>query len=112
MLPTDNRLQGERTFARIARKGRGIQGIFFNIKILTNSTEHTRLGIVISKKISKKAVVRNKIRRRVREVVRPLTGSLKLGFDVMIVTKPQSTEATFHDIQTDMVSLFRKARLL
>ncbi len=42
-----------------------------------------RLAVVVSRKVSKSAVVRNRIRRRIFEVVRQQAPDLPLGIDLM-----------------------------
>ena len=78
-LPKDMRLKGHRTFNYIHKNSIKYHGKLMTFKVarsnpeillshkLTNSSNKFRVGIAISKKISKKAVDRNKIRRTLQE---------------------------------------------
>ena len=51
-------------------KGKRIFNPLFLLVILPNIGKQPRLGITVSKKVSKRAVVRNRIKRQVREYFR------------------------------------------
>ena len=74
-LPKDMRLKGHRTFDYIHRNSTTYYGKLMTFKVVrsnpeillehkfTNTSNKFRVAIAISKKVSKKAVVRNKLRR-------------------------------------------------
>ena len=74
-LPKDMRLKGHRTFNYIHKNSIKYHGKLMTFKVaksnqeillshnLTNTSNKFRIAIAVSKKVSKKAVVRNKIRR-------------------------------------------------
>ena len=74
-LPKDMRLKGHRTFNYIHKNATIYHGELMTFKLvrsnpgilsshnLSNTSNNLRVAIAISKKVSKKAVVRNKIRR-------------------------------------------------
>ena len=74
-LPKDMRLKGHRTFDYIHKNSKVYHGKLMTFKVarsnpdillthkFTNTSNKFRVAIAISKKVSKKAVVRNKIRR-------------------------------------------------
>ena len=78
-LPKDMRLKGHRTFNYIHKNSTRYHGELMTFKIarsnpkilsshkIRNSTNNLKIAIAISKKVSKKAVVRNKIRRTLQE---------------------------------------------
>ena len=78
-LPKDMRLKGHRTFNYIHKNSKTYHGKLMTFKIarsnpeillthkITNNSNKFRIAISISKKVSKKAVVRNKIRRILQE---------------------------------------------
>ena len=69
-------------------KGKVFKKSLLKVSFKNNLFSHPRLGIVVSKKVSKSAVVRNKIRRVLKESFR--TSLLKSeSLDVvLIVTRP------------------------
>ena len=78
-LPKDMRLKGHRTFNYIHKNSTIYYGNLMTFKVarskpeillthnFTNTTNKFRVAIAISKKVSKKAVVRNKLRRILQE---------------------------------------------
>ena len=78
-LPKDMRLKGHRTFSYIHKNSIKYHGKLMTFKVaksnpeilsshkLSTNTNNLKVGIAISKKVSKKAVERNKIRRILQE---------------------------------------------
>jgi len=85
------RLCREADFARICRRGK--KKVTVNLVIyyfFTTPTTPLRLGLVVSKKISRSAVVRNLYRRRLLAAWRKVILS-NTGFDIVVVAKPSAT---------------------
>ncbi len=68
-----------------------------------------RIGFVVSKRVSKKAVTRNRVRRLLREVYRQNKGRLKEGQDLVVIAKAGAGDLSFLDVQETVLHLFRKA---
>ncbi|HSX30384.1 MAG TPA: ribonuclease P protein component [Candidatus Saccharimonadales bacterium] len=71
-----------------------------------------RLAVVVSRKVSKSAVVRNRIRRRLYERVRILSSSFDKSYDLILIVYDESIaklEAAKLDLQ--IKELFRNAKL-
>ena len=62
-----------------------------------NALPYVRFGFVVSKRVSKLAVVRNRIRRRMREIVRRLP--LGEGWDMLIIARKDAADAAFADLR-------------
>ena len=90
MLPKQNRLKLKKDFERIFKQGKGYKQNFLFLKVLENGLKETRFGFIVSKKISKKAVIRNKLKRRLREVIRDKLKEEKIrpGIDVVLTAFP------------------------
>ena len=54
----------------VYQKGKTIRKPKMSLIFVDNTKGFTRVGVVVSKKVSKKAVERNRIRRRVYEAIR------------------------------------------
>ncbi len=59
----------------------------FTILACRNQLTHARLGMAISRKVSKKAVIRNRIKRVLREYFRHHHAQLS-GLDLVIMARP------------------------
>ena len=74
--------------------------------------ESYRLAAVVSKKVSKSAVVRNRIRRRVYEHVRILFGSQSIPYDLLItVFDERVATLPAAELAYELNKLLRKADL-
>ena len=78
-LPKNMRLKGHRTFNYIHKNSKKYYGEFMTFKVaksnpeilfshkFKNTSDNLRVAISVSKKVSKKAVIRNKLRRVLQE---------------------------------------------
>ena len=76
-----------------------------------NRTERNRVGITVSKKLGH-AVVRYRVRRRLREVYRLNESRFLPGFDIVVVARSRTTEATFQELTEAYMKLAAKAGIL
>ncbi|MFZ1522827.1 MAG: ribonuclease P protein component [Candidatus Saccharimonadales bacterium] len=71
MIQAKNRFKGNRQIMTIIKKGQSVYAQNSKLKYLINANqENLKFTVVVSRKVSKKAVVRNRIRRRVYETIR------------------------------------------
>ena len=61
----------------------------FVLKERRNGLSVNRFGIVVSKKIDKRAVIRNKIKRIFREALSELNKNLVPGHDILLIAKKE-----------------------
>lgn len=76
-----------------------------------DSLKTSRFAFVVSRKVSKKAVLRNKIRRRLREAVRSELPFLKKGIDGIIIINPGAEKRKQEEINKDLNEIFTKTKL-
>lgn len=88
MLKKVNRLTKNKEFENVFKNGASSYNKLLGVKLTKNSLSFNRFGIIISNKISKKAVERNKIRRRIRSIIESELSFFKEGFDCVIVVLP------------------------
>lgn len=71
MLSRPHRFHGYGSLRYVYRNGKVVRGAYCSLKYVANNRNtRYRVAVVVSKKVSKSAVVRNRIRRRIYEVVR------------------------------------------
>ena len=85
MLKRNQRFRSRRSVQAVLRKGATRKTEHLVVK--TNASNSPRLAVVVSKKIDKRAVVRNTIRRRVFEAVRPIFETEDTNNEVVIIVK-------------------------
>lgn len=114
MLPKNNRLKKEKDIGKVFKEGKKYilpSGRLY-LKIVKNNLKNSRFGFVVSKKVSKKATIRNKIKRRLREAVKGKLTEVKKGIDGAIVVMPGLEEKGFSELEEKINKLFKKAGIL
>jgi ribonuclease P protein component len=76
-----------------------------------NRTAANRVGITVGKKLGK-AHVRNRVRRRFREIYRLNEEKFQPGWDIVVVARSKSINASFQALTDSYLSLAKKAGLL
>jgi len=86
MLSKTHRLAKDKDIQKTFARGRSFFNSFFNVKFAPGGTV-PRFTVVVSTKVSKKAVVRNRLKRLVREYLRTHLFESKNG-DHIIMLNP------------------------
>ena len=91
MIAQRHRFHGHNKIDSVYRRGMTLRGTMLNLKYVPgNGSRDFRAAVVVSKKVSKSAVVRNRIRRRLYELLRQYdTNRLKGGELVFVVYSEQ-----------------------
>lgn len=81
----------------------------FFTAVFYNNAKHTKVAVVVSKKLAKTAVVRNKLRRRVYEAV---AGQVITGkpYSVVIYPTGESKKASFQDLKSELERAFHQVK--
>ena len=105
------------------RENRLVGGIRFNNSYSNSSSQFVlkkrknglllnRFGIVVSKKVDKRAVVRNKIKRIFRNVLVDLNSNILCGHDILFIAKIGSLNKTREEVQVSIENALGKAGLM
>jgi ribonuclease P protein component len=129
-LPQQNRLRHWRDFQAVYHKGIRRSGRYLTLRGLpqrpsavatpTQGTSlprdegkpSTRLGISISQKVSKKAVVRNRIKRQIRAIVRQLLPRISPGWQLVVVVRPGAQECEYAQFLRELEQLLVEAEVI
>lgn len=85
MLAREQRLRSAADIARVYKRGvYGGSAGALSIKAVKSGRALNRAVVVVGKKVSKKAVVRNRIRRRLAEILRPRLTTAAPGWDIVL----------------------------
>jgi len=112
MLKKENRISLNKDFDRTFRSGKSFIGKNLKIKVVDNNLEKTRFGIIISAKISKKAVVRNKYRRLIREIIKKELLNISSGKDLVIIVFKEILDKNSQEIEKELLSGLKKLKVL
>ena len=105
MLKKPQRVRLESDYRYILNRGKKSYSQIFLLSKTPqrdNTLETTRFGFITSKKVGK-AHIRNRLRRQFREVIRVEMQNIKPGYDVVIVVSPKAVNATFLEIQKELL---------
>lgn len=71
-----------------------------------------QVGISISKKVSKRAVVRNRIKRQLKAIVRQLLPRLESGLRMVILVRSEALTYEYGEFLQELEQLLVKAEVL
>lgn len=115
MISRQFRFHGHNSLTYLFRNGKTVRGEFISLKYVASKSDDYRLAVIVSKKVSKKAVVRNRIRRRVYEIIRTTKiGSNKpWSYDMSIQVFDESLATAPHDyLHSEITKLLKKANII
>ncbi len=110
MLPAKHRLTKQKDFERLFADGRGYYTKFLGIKKTANNLEISRFGVIVSNKISKKAVVRNKLKRQIRAIIRKHLNNILSGYDWAVVCLPPVLNLSFEELEKEVLFVLKKLK--
>jgi len=91
-LPPQARLRSAADFAALRHAAGKLDTRFFLIRYHAGATPQPRLGLAVSRKVSKRAVQRNRIKRVARESFRHARELLP-PLDVLVIARAQAADA-------------------
>ncbi len=115
MISQRNRFHGHNSLNFVYRKGRSVRADYFGLRYAPSKREDYRLAVVVSKKVSKQAVVRNRIRRRIYEAVRLIKADSNNAwrYDIVItVQSPEVAEIPYDELGAAVQAALQKANIL
>ena len=107
-LKKTERLRKNSEFLEVYKSARKIQGRYVSVYFVFKDENARKVGFVVSKKVSKKAVIRNKIKRRLREIYRTNKYFLHENISIIFTAKPEIIMANYNEIKEDVLNLFEK----
>ncbi|NEP58886.1 MAG: ribonuclease P protein component [Symploca sp. SIO2G7] len=128
-LPQAHRLRHWRDFRAVYQKGircsrrhLTLRGLRLYTKAVGDTTQKksiplnkanspTRIGISISQKVSKKAVVRNRIKRQLRAALRQLLPQILPGWQLVVVVRPGAQECDYAQFLRELKQLLVEAEV-
>ena len=129
-LPQPNRLRHRRDFQAVYQKGIRRSGRYLTLRCLPQRNNvgnaptlktllprnevkpPTRIGISISQKVSKKAVVRNRIKRQIRAIFRQLLPQIAPGWQLIVVVRPEARECEYAQFLRELKQLLAQSEVI
>lgn len=110
MLPKKHRLSKSAEVRKTTARGRSFFNPYFTIKS-SKDTDRVKVTVIVSVKVSKKAVVRNKIKRIIRETVRINIDNFQSGSYVFIA-KIKAGELPSAELKKQVLSALKIGKFI
>jgi len=107
--PKESRLLKASEYQFVYQQGDWVSNRELVANFYQHNTSVSKLGITVSKKVSKLAVDRNRIKRQIREWFRK-KDLQKLSIHLIVTAKPNSNSKTNREIQHSLEDLWRKVQ--
>jgi ribonuclease P protein component len=97
MIDTTHRFHGRSSLGFVFKRGQVVRGTLVSLRYAHNERSGTyRVAIVVSRKVSKSAVVRNRIRRRLYEIIRKNAALIVGSFDLVFTVYAEDAAKLSH----------------
>lgn len=106
-LPRESRIRRAGDFAAMRNASGRLGGRCFSVRYRDNGLGQARLGLAISKRVSKRAVERNRIKRLVRESFRRIRAQLP-AVDLLVMAREQANGLPGPELLAEIDRLWKK----
>lgn len=100
-MKKDNRVLKNRDFSLIIKNGKKFHTSNLSFYYLKNNQNNFRIGISVSKKVSKLAVKRNKIKRQISALMSNMYDK-NIFLDIVIIVKHSCSNYLFEDLKNNI----------
>jgi len=113
MFPRENRLSFKDDFEKIKKEGILFQSeSFAGLVYDRHDAKPVKIGIIVSNKISKNAVVRNRTRRIIRQGLIPHLSLIKNGQSLIFLAKKNIVKKRSDKIVEEISTFLKQAKLV
>ncbi|MBW4061650.1 ribonuclease P protein component [Candidatus Saccharibacteria bacterium] len=113
MLKANNRLRQRRDIDRVYKRGTyGSAAGLLTVKAASGANRPSRAVVVVSKKIDKRAVVRNRLRRRLLGSLLEIWATVPDGYDIVISVHRDFRAAPSTELTAALTTALRHARVM
>ncbi len=112
MLARPHRLSQNRAIVAVMKRGHTLSYSALRFRFFTSSRSATRLAVVVSLHVSKRAVVRNRVRRQLHAIIAPLMQQFLYPVDGVLLVQPGLEKRTFQELSKIVNVIFKQAQLV
>lgn len=111
-------LSAKTTAKKVGKAAKGQSANEFSFALLSCEKKEIagaigpRFGISISRKVSKRAVVRNRIKRRLKAIIRAHFMEIDPDWQLVIVVRPPAVECSFDEFLRELEYLLQKLAIV
>jgi len=111
MLKKSQRIRLDKDFDRAFKAGQSFYDKNLSLKCVATTQLKSRLGVLVSTKVSKKAVLRNKIKRQLKWLFNVEQKKFIRPSDLVIVVFPEILDKSFLEIRGILIKGLKKLGL-
>lgn len=115
MLPACNRLRHRADLQHVRRRGKAYRHplaiLLFSSANRQDECAASRFAFVASRRVGN-AVRRNRAKRLLREAIHVHLSEVSGARDFVLIARPQTSKATFQEVETAVLQLLTRARVL
>lgn len=113
MLARDHRLRKAYEITRVYKKGSygSAEGVV-SVKAALSGRPLTRVVVVVAKKVSKRAVVRNRLRRRIIGLLQQEWETVRSGYDIVISVHSDVSQQPVEDVRQSLKGALSRAGVI
>ena len=118
-LPKANRLKNRRDFRAVYEQGIRRYGSHLILRALQVNgrtfpyvNNPPLIGISVSQKVSKKAVIRNRLKRQIKGAIRELLPLIAPNWKIAIVVRPGAAECKYEHFLRELKQLLVEAKII
>ncbi|MEZ4753910.1 MAG: ribonuclease P protein component [Bdellovibrionota bacterium] len=102
-LPATSRIKKRTEFLHIQNTGKKLFSRHFLIIAKESTSNQSRIGITISKKVDKRATRRNRIKRRIKEIFRLNQHRFHKNFDIVIIARKNAGKIEYRSAEREIL---------
>lgn len=112
MLPAAQRLRRTSDIQHVYKTGRSVFTPVLRLLAVPTALSHSRATVVVSNRVSNRAVDRNRLKRRLRVDLQPLLKQMVKTHDIVVIVQAKALQSESGQLTTALQQAFTKARLL
>jgi ribonuclease P protein component len=114
MIAAEHRFHGRASLRYVFSRGQVIRAQDISLRYVKNTRiQSYRMAVVVSRKVSKSAVVRNRIRRRIYEIVRLKAEQISEPYDLVFsVFSDNSSKISAKQLEENISYCLRRAGVI
>lgn len=103
-------LKSKLQFDEVYQSNKSFANRYLVMYICQNGLDYNRIGLSVSKKVGN-SVVRHRATRLIRESYRLNMSNIKIGYDIVIVARPNIIGKTYAEVESAFIHLLKLHKL-